>query len=233
MSDFVNKEDIGLVANELNNYELMALTTDEGKNLNFLDSDVDRKDNDNVVLINTQTDDVRVSLSEGEAENSIESTILLLENPIENTQVNNSQNKCFAECVEKCEMTYPNLPEESKECKIKSCLCDENDVAAQPNQVESQTNHKFYLATAFMNFLVFLSVLFLSASLIILCAILLKKKDSNTNTNNSDYDTLDVNKIDTDKVLDEKLLYSQLFDSNYELMTTEDIEEDIVKITDI
>ena len=120
---------------------------------------------------------------------------------------------------------------------MKSCLCEENDLTSpiinQPNLDNTNTNNKFNFATAFMNFLVFLTVLFLSTSLIILCAILLKKNEANKINNNSDYDALEINKKVTEKVFDEKLLDSQLFDSNYELMTTEDLEEDIVKITDI
>ncbi len=189
-------------------------------------------------FLTTQTRDVELSMQEKKSDGLNGSAIVLLENPADvETTKNNSKNKCLSECIEKCDMTSNNVPEKSKECKMKSCLCEENDLTSpiinQPNLDNTNTNNKFNFATAFMNFLVFLTVLFLSTSLIILCAILLKKNDANKINNNSDYDALDINKKVTEKVFDEKLLDSQLFDSNYELMTTEDLEEDIVKITDI
>lgn len=189
-------------------------------------------------FLTIQSQDDQMSLKEANSDGLDGPATVLLENPADvETIKQNSINKCLSQCIDECDMTYHDLPEKSKQCKMNSCLCDENDltssIANKENSDNFKTNNKFNFATAFMNFLVFLTVLFLTTSLIILFAILLKKNDGNKISNNADYEALESKQKITQKVFDEKLLDSQLFDSNYELMTTEDLEEDIVKITDI
>lgn len=110
----------------------------------------------------------------------------------------------------------------------------------------------YQLTTAIMNCLVGVSVLFLGASFIMMVFVVIKKKSLNAVNymNNSQYDLIPSNKCEsnsnisielysdntenTDKVLNEKLLDSQLYDSSYELMTSEidELHDDRICIRD-
>lgn len=221
----------------MNNQEFNSQEKEKGKEKEVLISH-QNDDHKTLGFLTNQSHYDKMSLQERSIDGLHGSATALLENPADiETIKQNSKNKCLSQCIDECDMTYHDLPEKSIECKMNSCLCDENDqtssITNKHNLDNIKTNYNFNFATAFMNFLVFLTILFLFTSLIILCAILLKKSDANKINNNPDYDALEINKKVTQKVFDEKLLDSQLFDSDYELMTTEDLEEDILKITDI
>ena len=191
----------------------------------------------------SQEEEKLVTLSAVEADSSQEvlpdlETKLKDDQETENVNLNSQQIKCMTECVEKCDMTFSNVVE-SADCKVKTCLCDENNIIISDKKeiktINSSGSEKYNLASLFLNCLVGLSILFLTASLIMLCIIISRNK--NSDLNNSQYDTLILdNSLESNqnnyKILDEKLVENELYDSRYELMTTEIEDEERISIRD-
>jgi hypothetical protein len=138
------------------------------------------------------------------------------------------QTNCQESCVKKCTILYTKY-EEIKDCGTKGCNCNDTDlinalvsIKKQLSNSNSDENPSVFLKTL-LNSLIIVSLLSLAFSLAIIGIVIYRKK-KDTPTYYNEYDSINLNF--PDELLEEgKKNEGKVFDSHYELMTTE-IEDD-------
>ena len=161
---------------------------------------------------------------------STELTNTLLQTPTtelkesnQTTITSSAQSTCFDTCVEKCKSTYSSLSE-IKSCAIKACLCEESTLSINESSSESSSTIFAFL----IDTLIVLSLFSLIISLIVIGTMVVKSQSSPSKYG-SEPDNI---ALDFSREMEEKA-DQRLFESNYELMTTEDIEDKEICIRDL
>jgi hypothetical protein len=143
------------------------------------------------------------------------------------TKINNepaNQSKCFETCVDKCKSSY-SLISEVKQCALKACLCEESDLSILTQTTQEQSNSLFNF---FIDVLIVISILSLTVSLVVIGMMIYRSRQVELKYENL-HDSLN---LDYSKEMAEEKVEQKLFESNYELMTTEDFEEKEICIRD-
>jgi hypothetical protein len=143
------------------------------------------------------------------------------------------QTKCFATCVDKCKKTYPENTKEISSCAIKACNCEQSEIDAI---LSSTTDSKVKAAVKLLqpsrtwlggviDGLIVISLISLTVSIIMIGVMILKRRENASPEkyeNNYDSINLDFSR----ELCEDKMIDARIFESNYELMTTEIEDED-------
>ena len=133
------------------------------------------------------------------------------------------QVKCFDSCVDECKKNYSNNELEMKNCAAKACKCDSTDIA----NITFTIIQPATWGSLIIDSLIVMSLISLATSIVMIGILMYKRRENSTDKYENQYDSIN---LDFSREICEEKIDARIFESHYELMTTEVEEADYKEI---